>query len=79
MPSAKPLGLPFVGQFVKLRGGCQPPQINNLPHGLLPLRLAVALLASVMAWAQPPRVDQARANSQGLQLGVAAEHLQQEA
>jgi tetratricopeptide (TPR) repeat protein len=36
------------------------------------LRIAVFLLASGMTWAQTPRADQ-----QGAQLGVAAEHLQQ--
>jgi tetratricopeptide (TPR) repeat protein len=36
------------------------------------LLIAVVLLASVMTWAQTPRAD-----SQGAQLGVAAEHLQQ--
>ena len=34
--------------------------------------IAVVLLASIMTWAQTPRAD-----SQGAQLGVAAEHLQQ--
>ena len=36
------------------------------------LRIAIALLASAMTWAQTPR-----AGPQGAQLGVAAEHLQQ--
>jgi len=36
------------------------------------LRIAVVLLASVMAWAQTPRTEQ-----QSAQLGAAAEHLQQ--
>jgi len=36
------------------------------------LRIAVVLLVSVMSWAQTPRAEQ-----QGAQLGVAAEHLQQ--
>jgi len=41
------------------------------------LQIAVFLLASVIAWAQTPRADQARADRQGAQLGAAAEHLRQ--
>ncbi len=45
---------------------------ESLGYNLTVLRLLVFLLASILMWAQPPRSD-----SQGAQLGAAAQHMQQ--